>query len=142
MRKTSLRTQSSDWKPYVYEEDPVVEKAGKTIHWKEFTKEANVDCEIYPTLAKYGMLKEEMFDNKAFVGDIEAYGDLRASKDRELAIEKMWLSMPIELRAQYGHNKNLFLDDLPNLHDKLVAEIKAQETPVVENIIKEENNAE
>lgn len=141
MRKTSLRTQPTDWKPYVYEEDPVVEKAGKTIHWKEFTKEANVDCEIYPTLAKYGMLKEEMFDNKAFVGDIEAYGDLRASKDRELAIEKMWLSMPIKLRAQYGHNKNLFLDDLPNLHDKLLKEIKEKEQQE-QPIIMEKENAE
>lgn len=122
-----IKKSNHKWEPYKYDVDPVVIKAGKIIHWAKYTEEANVDCEIYPTLEKYGMLKEEMFDNKAFVGDIEAYGDLRASKDRELKIEQMWLSMPLELREKYGHNKNLFLDDLPNLHNQLIAEIKALE---------------
>lgn len=102
------------------EEDPVVEQAGKKIHWKQFTKEANVDVEIYPTLEKYkGILPESMFDNKAWEGEIESFGDKRTVEDRRIALDNMWLSMPLELRRQYGHNKDAFLEDLPNLDKKI-----------------------
>lgn len=125
------KKQAHKWEPIKYEENPYSIKAGKKIYWREFTQAANQDCEVYPTLAKYGMLPETIFDNKAFDGDIEAYGDLRTSLDRQVAIENMWLSMPLEMRRKYGHNKNAFLDDLPNLYkqitEKQEAEAKAQQ---------------
>lgn len=121
------KKQAHKWEPLKYEENPYSIKAGKKIFWREFTKEANQDCEIYPTLEKYGMLPESMFDNKAFEGDIEAFGNLRTALDRQIAIDNMWLSMPLEMRRKYGHNKNAFLDDLPNIQKEIFEKQQAQQ---------------
>lgn len=114
----------------VYDDNPYVIKCGKKVYWKEYTETAQRegDVEIYPTLKKYGlqtpdMLPEKMFDNQAFIGDLEEFGDLRQNLDRKVKAEQMWLNLPIKIREKFGHSIDNFIDGAP----KFLEELKAVE---------------
>lgn len=133
-----------------YDENPFIIKKGQKIFIKEFTKQANQDCEIYPTLEKYGLttpeqLPEKMFDNQAYIGDLEEFQDLRTNLDRQLKAKQMWQNLPLTIREKFGHDINRFIDESPKFLEELKNKV-AQQQKLVEPskpIVKEEgNNAE
>lgn len=121
-----------------YDQDEYFVKKGKKIFIKEFTKLANEDCEIYPTLEKYGLttpeqLPEKMFDNQAFVGDLEDFKDLRTSLDRQIKAKQMWENLPLSIRDKFGHDINRFVDESPKFLEELKSKIQEQQAPKIVN---------
>lgn len=123
-----------------YNQDEYFVKKGKKIFIKEFTKLANEDCEIYPTLEKYGLqtpeqLPEKMFDNQAFVGDLEEFKDLRTSLDKQIKAKQMWDNLPLSIRDKFGNDIHRFVDESPKFLKELQAKIQEQQakqtTPVI-----------
>ena len=89
--------------------DPKLIKYGKEIDVKTWIHENNVDCEIYETLEKYGTVKMAKADHEGIVGDMEKL-DLRQALDRKIASENLWASLPLDVRKEFNHNVDEFME--------------------------------
>lgn len=105
------QTKTSDYDPkQKFDQEISVMKAGQKIIWKDYIRENNVDCEIYPTLEKYGCLKPIELNIELLHGDMSEFSDLRTNLDRKIKADKMWRGLPLDIRAQFNHDINEFID--------------------------------
>lgn len=89
--------------------NPKIIKFGKEIDVRTWINEANIDCEIYPTLEKYGSLPRQIPDLQQIIGEMEPL-DLRSYLDREIITTNMWESLPLDVRKEFNHDRHLFAD--------------------------------
>ena len=105
--------------------DPKLLKFGKEIDVRTWINKNNVDCEIYETLEKYGKIKKNAVDMPQIIGEFEQL-DLRKHLDREIATGQMWEGLPLEVRQEFRHDKNLFAETGEQwMRDKEAAKVKA-----------------
>lgn len=91
---------------------------GETYPMYYFIQDNRIDTEIIPTLEKYGvakgMEKLKRYDPEnaeKYYGDFRSIkGDFRNLLDQQIAAEKMWKSLPLDLRAKFGHSQKEFLE--------------------------------
>ena len=91
---------------------------GETYPMYDFIQDNRIDTEIIPTLEKYGvakgMEKLKRYDPEnaeKYYGDFRSIkGDFRNLLDQQIAAEKMWKSLPLDLRAKFGHSQKEFLE--------------------------------
>lgn len=89
--------------------NPKIIKFGKEIDVRTWINENNIDCEIYETMEKYGTMKAQKADIIAIKGDLEKL-DLRNALDRKIAIENSWKSLPLEIRKEFDHDPDKFME--------------------------------
>lgn len=108
-----------------------VEKAGKTIKWKEFIRENNEDVEPYSIIAKYNLEEfEKTIPNyKSIQGDFTDLQDTRKNLDRQIKAEELWNDLPLSVRKEFAMDKNEFLDRGEQwLKEKITEEYNKEKT--------------
>lgn len=99
-------------------EEYKITQYGETYPMYDFIQDNRVDTEIIPTLEKYGvakgMEKLKRYDPEnaeKYYGDFRSIkGNFRNLLDQKIAAEKMWKSLPLNLRAKFGHSQKEFLE--------------------------------
>ena len=92
-------------------ENTTILRAGKKVNLWQMIQDANVDCEIYPTLEKYGSLKPIETNYELLYGDLGEINGLRDLKDKEIRAKNMWDNLPIEIRNEFGNNRYTFMQE-------------------------------
>lgn len=125
-----------------FNKDLRVTKAGKTFKMYDAIQEANVDTDIYEVARKYGMVGAEtecaeMYMRKNLQNlteDMQEFQDLRAVLDKQIKAQNMWNDLPLELKKQFNHNVNEFMEQGPawleKENQKWQEEIKKQQAAV------------
>lgn len=89
-------------------------KKGVKINNYEMIQAGRADTELYPTLEKYGCIKQEHLDvNKGneIYGDLTEIKGLRSAMEQQKKAEELWQRLPLETRKDFGHNKYEFIDN-------------------------------
>lgn len=123
--------------------DPVIMRAGKEIHVRDWIDSGREDTELYPTLEKYGSIERMIVDKEQVFGDLTAIKGLRDIIEQQKAAEDMWAGLPLEFRKEFLNDKTEFMrNGLDYLKKKIDAEKKKAELekePVIETpVIKQE----
>ena len=104
-------------KAMTFDKDKIfVERQGKKINVNDWIQEGREDTEIYPTLEKYGCApsiaaaKSVMGQSEAqeMYGEIKKINGLRGAIEQAEAAKKMWENLPLDIRAEFGHNAKEF----------------------------------
>lgn len=104
-------------KAMTFDKDKIfVERQGKKINVNDWIQEGREDTEIYPTLEKYNCApsiasaKAVMGKTQAedMYGEIQTINGLRGAIEQAEAAKKMWENLPLDIRAQFGHNAKEF----------------------------------
>lgn len=97
-----------------FSEDPKITRKGKLVSLKEYTNTASIDTNIYEVMAKYNgdtqMTAEAMKNNAMYIS--EELADIKSMSDalnRQLAAKKAWAELPLEIRKEFGNNRQTFL---------------------------------
>lgn len=123
-----------------------ITKAGKVINVYQAIQDAREDTEIYPTLERYGCIERLKLNTPEVYEDIRNIKDLRSSMEQVQEANKLWESLPLEVRKEFGHSSKEFLEKGENwLKNKIdLAKAKNEElqkpTPETPKIEKVENN--
>lgn len=122
--------------------DPVIIRAGKEIHVREWIESGREDTELYPTLEKYGSIERIIVDREQIYGDLSKIKDLRDSIEKMKEADNMWMNLPLELRKEFLNDKNEFMrNGLDYLKKKIDEEKKKTELEnkiEIEPVIKEQ----
>lgn len=110
-----------------FEEDPKIKRNGKMVSLKEYTNTASIDTNIYDVMAKYNgdktLTAEAMKNNAMYISEemaeIKSMGD---ALNRTIAAKKLWSELPLEIRKEFGNNRQNLL-----LNGKAWAEKKIKE---------------
>lgn len=139
---TKIRTWTNynaaeDTKKYGHnfeKEKIMLKKAGETFNVYDRIQAANVDVDIYETLAKYNMLPTR--ENAAQMLNVRGeamFGDMRLlegehPQDFIDRANNLWESLPLDVRAQFGHDRKRFSREGADwLKNNLKNYIKSQE---------------
>lgn len=88
----------------------VVTRGKEKIEWRSYIRQNNIDVEIYPTLKKYGCLKEEQLNAHGIAGEFEEFQDITGAHNKKVELERMFNSLPLETRALFNHSIDDFTD--------------------------------
>ena len=110
-----------------FEEDPKIKRNGKMVSLKEYTNTASIDTNIYEVMAKYNgdktLTAEIMKSNAMYIS--EEMAEVKSMSDalnRTLRAKKAWAELPLEIRKEFGNNRQNFL-----VNGKAWAEMKIKE---------------
>lgn len=106
--------------------EPFVVKCGKIIKNREWIEEGREDTEVSKVLEKYGVEGFKKMTEDAKMGiyaDISSVGDLRSNLEKVHQAEDLWKGLPLEIREEFNHDKNLFIETGLNWAKKKSAEI-------------------
>lgn len=110
-----------------FEEDPKIKRNGKMVSLKEYTNTASIDTNIYEVMAKYNgdktLTAEAMKSNAMYIS--EEMAEVKSMSDalnRTLRAKKAWAELPLEIRKEFGNNRQNFL-----VNGKAWAEMKIKE---------------
>lgn len=104
-------------------------KCGKKINNYDFIQENRVDCEIYPTLEKYGTIQPLICNKQILAEELEAL-DLMDIKNQRIKANEMWENLPLEIRQKFNNDQLQFLQDGPKwLQDELAKEKQPEPQP-------------
>jgi hypothetical protein len=120
---------------------PKLIKAGKEFDVYDWIQAAREDTEIYPTLEKYGSLKRMEIDVNTLYGDITEIKDLRDIHDMIKKSEEIWEGLPVEVRREFNHDKQRFMNEGEEWIKKLKDE-QEKNKPVIITEPKENDNGE
>lgn len=110
--------------------DPTIIKAGQTLHLRDWIDAAREDTEIYPTLEKYGCIDRMIVNTEQVYGDLSIIMSLRDSLEQINQANKLWDSLPLDLRKEFLNDKNEFIrTGMDVLKKKIEAEQQQQQTP-------------
>lgn len=84
---------------------------GKEVNLQQMIQDANVDCEVYEVIEKYGCLKPIETNMELIYGDLGEIQDLRDLKQKEIRAKQLWDNLPIDIRNEFGNNRFLFLQE-------------------------------
>lgn len=90
-------------------------KAGKKINCYEEIQNNREDTEIYPTLEKYGCLDRMQLtvqDATELYADLTGQSfELRDLINQQKKAEEMWNNLPLDVRREFNHSKQDFLNN-------------------------------
>lgn len=109
-------------------EKNVINKKGQMINLYDFIQENREDTEIYPTLEKYGCLDKIVVDKPKIYADFQELMGLRDMHDQERTAQKLWESLPIDIRKEFGNDRLNFMQHGEKwLRGKIEADAKRAE---------------
>lgn len=91
-----------------------IEMKGQKINMYDMIQEAREDTEIYPTLEKYGCIEKLGMDPKKVYSDMKELSDitdLRQIYQAKEKADKLWESLPIEVREEFNNNAHEFMQN-------------------------------
>lgn len=128
-------------KPKSIDITKTVMQAGKTINWKKFTQENNVDLDIYEVREKYdGQYRNRLkYDPEIEAAEIDHTMTLEKVYERNKAIQNQWLSLPESVRKEFNNDINEFTDKGQAWLDakrKEVIKLREEEQKAIQEAIK------
>lgn len=101
-------------------------KAGRTFNVYDKIQEAREDTEIIPTLKKYGCIPNIGMDSELAYQDFTTAKDLRGVLDRKIAAENAFYNLPIEVRREFDHSIDKFMQNGEKYITKKIEQEKAE----------------
>ena len=105
-----------DRKAQAFNPDEIfIEKCGKKINVFQMIQENRPDTEVYETLEKYGCLDRMTMDTKGVYADFTELQKMGNNPyEIQLKADKLWDSLPLEVRQEFNHNKSDFMKNGEN----------------------------
>ena len=104
---SGLRTKPS--KGTTFDKDATFTLGGKEQSIYAYTQAQREDCEIYPTLEKYGCLDKIMRTPQELYGDASQMKDLRGTLEDAAKKEQIWNTIPLDIRNQFNNDPDEFM---------------------------------
>lgn len=123
-------------KPFVEYENPgqsfdknlKIKKAGVEFNLYDSIQANKEDTDIYETLKKYGSIEPLQRTNQAMYGDFTTFKGLRNLQDQRIELEQLFENLPIEIRREFDHNINNFIQNGEEYFTRKIKEETAKET--------------
>ena len=100
---------------------------GQKVNVYDMIQEAREDTEIIPTLQKYGCIEKLGIDPNKTYDSFVQINDLRDIYEAKAKADKLWESLPIEVRKEFNNNANEFMKNGEQWLKQKIAEQKAKE---------------
>ena len=105
-------------------------KAGKEICLYDQIQASKDDAEIETVLKKYGCLDSMQVNKQEILENYEHITELKDVLEQNRQIEELFMNLPVEERAKFGHNVQQFIQEgipyyekeLKNINDKIIEE--------------------
>lgn len=115
--------------------NPKLKRAGQELDVRTWIEENREDTEIYPTLEKYGCIDKLIVNTQQVYGDLTKILDLRSSIEQIKQADKLWNSLPLDIRKEFLGDKKRFMEEgLDWLKKKIEKEKEYWENPKTEPV--------
>lgn len=125
-------TKTEDTLKQTFTENPTIRRKGKDVDAQDYINSFKADTEIYSIIEKYGSIEKIPMDTQIIESDLQGIKDRRDILDAQIKSERLWNSLPLEVRKEFGNNINEFrqngLKFFKDLNKKLQQQQQAEQT--------------